>query len=90
MQLEGVVTVGMTVATVATTAALAPAITPSVYTSDAAVWITCHLSKQPTTLRWHPAEKENRSRPFHIKTAAPDLIVTAISNLLVLGSNTGR
>ncbi|KEH28302.1 transmembrane protein, putative [Medicago truncatula] len=32
MQLEGVVTVGMTVAIVATTTALAPAITPSVYT----------------------------------------------------------
>jgi len=31
---EGVVTVGMAVAIVATTAALAPAITPSVYTRN--------------------------------------------------------
>ena len=40
--MEGVVTFGMAVAIVATTAALAPAITPSVYTRifDGVVWIT--------------------------------------------------
>ena len=39
---KGVVTVGMAVAIVATTAAFAPTITPSVYTriGDGVVWIT--------------------------------------------------